>query len=295
MTIGEIQAMVSFLNDDDAEIVDIVTKELSSKGFSMFDTLEKICWKNTIDPEIQEKLELILKKIVFKQICPQIEALIANGIEKNLLEIISLFSKITYPRYHLGESKEILEELCKNLQRETNPTFGITRNISEFNRIFYDTYQFRVAKEANKYHITNFMLKDVLAFHIGDSSILSIIYWLLADCLRNDYGIEPVILPNNILLAVKNAPVNSLRYKQLDVLFYINPADRGNIYKRKEITDLLDHNQVPYNNDMLEPRNINDLLRLYLKSLSIACHKNDRPACAEEINNFMLKHKKNSP
>ncbi len=283
MTISELQAMISLLDDSDAEIVNIVTHDLVSKGYSMYDVLEEITWSGNLDSHTQEQLEMILQRIVFRQIKPQIEVLIMQGCEKHLLEILCLAAKITYPHHANNTCQKSLDELIKSLARDTNPTYGITRNISEFNRVFYDTYRFRTPQGNNQHLITNFMLNDVLASKIGNNTLLSLVYWLLANNLKWELCVEPVILPNTILLAAKNAQRSSPRYAQIDIAFYINPADKGNIHSRKEITNFLEDNNIGYTENMLQPDKIENLLHAYLIALSDCCLKNNRTICAKEM------------
>lgn len=282
MTLSELQAMISFLSDDDAEIVQFVTQDLVAKGYGVYDTLEDICWSGVLEDVVQDKLEVILKRITFIDIKPKIEIL-ATNFEQNLLQILHLTAKITYPRNAIDNWQNTLNALTNSLARETNPTYGITRNVSEFNRIFYETCQFSVPEPNNQYLIPNFMINDVLSRKIGDSTLLSMIYYLLAHNLKWELSVEPIILPNMVLLAAKNATRISPRYTQADIAFYINPADRGNIHSRKEIVNFLETNEIAYTPDMLLPCTVEQLYYSYLDALAICCEKNNRPMCAQEI------------
>lgn len=285
MTLSELKAMISLLDDPDAEIARLVANDLEVRGYAMYDAIEEICWSGDLEEDAQNNLETVLLRITFRNIKPQIAELL-NDCDHHVLQILYLVATLIYPRLAFDELQKSIASLRRNIALEVNPTYSTLRNISEFNRVLYDTYQFRLPEPSNQHAITNYMINDVLATHCSNPALLSLIYWHIAYNLH--LSVEPILLPNMVLLAGKSTLRSSPRYAQTDISFYINPADKGNAYARKEIITFLNDCNIGFDQNMLQPCTIRSLLHRYLLQVAEMFKHNEKRDIAKKMRQLAL-------
>ena len=280
MSLSELKAMISLLDDEQA-IVRQVLQDLIANGHSMYDELEDICMSGNENEEITARIEYVLQRIKLKQIKPKIAELLPN-CETKLPEILHLTAQLFYPRADFETLKVAIHAIRKSVERETNPTYSLTHNIAECSRVLYDTYKFRLPDRDNQNLPVNYIIDDVLSTSCGNELIFCLLYYHIAAQFLK-LPIETVLIQQIPFLAAKNITRKTSRQLSSEIACYINPADGGKIYTRKEIEQLLKENDIPFETQMLLPCPPIKVIHAYWLKMNNILSRNEQYDLAQSL------------
>jgi regulator of sirC expression with transglutaminase-like and TPR domain len=138
------------------------------------------------------------------------------------------------------------------------------------NHLFFEIHMFR-GDSKDFFAAENSFLNDVIIRKKGNPITLSSIYSIIAQSVNIPiYGVN---MPNHFIVAFTNRlytqPLSDIKIN--DVLFYVNPFNRGEIYSLKEMRHFLtsmkvvprDNYLLPCSNVTIVMRSINNLINIY--------------------------------
>jgi regulator of sirC expression with transglutaminase-like and TPR domain len=223
----EIISLVRLLEDNDAEVSEIVSKKLLEKGHEAIPDLEK-AWETTHIPLVQHKIEEIVHVIQFNLFKEDIRHWISKGSE-DVLYGAYLVAKYQYPDLQFSDIESQVELIRRSVWVEFHDNLTALEKIRVINHIFFAVYKF-YGNTTNFYSPGNSYINQVLETKKGNPISLSVLYASVAQKLNLPvYGVN---LPLNFLLAYE---LHSYLDDPDGILFYINPYNRGNVLSRKEI------------------------------------------------------------
>jgi len=234
---NEIDALIHLLDDPDSEIYSHVKEKLVSIGKHVIPTLET-AWEESMNPNLQERIEYIIHKIQFDGLLDDFRQW-KKSEEPKLFEGAMLVAKYRYPELDVDELRYQLDEIKRAIWLEQNYNLTPIEQINVFNHVFYTIEGF-AGKAITNLNPNNFFLNTVLESHTGNSLSLGIIYLIIAREL--DIPVYGVNLPRHFILAYTKSfisPYTSSKEKQSNVIFYINPLNKGAIFTRNEIQSYL--------------------------------------------------------
>ena len=150
--------------------------------------------------------------------------------------------------------------LIEQAEKEHNPNLTPLEQVKTLNHIIYNVNKFRgdiVAINNPNYYYVNTLLET----RMGNPLSLGMLYCIVAKRLNIPiYGVD---LPNHFILAFCK---KTERHPQLeDVLFYINPFNKGNVLTRKDIRNYLNELKISPEIKYFEPTSNTSIIKKLLK------------------------------
>lgn len=269
LDLKELKALITLLDDSDDEIVNVVSSNLMNRGPEAIPELEK-AWESTLNETLQERLESVIQNIQFNQARENLRWWNKSGAEY-ILEGAVYLAKFQFPDISLVALDREIDKIKQDVWLEINNNLTALEKIKIINYIIFEIHKFR-RNSTNFYSPQNSYINQVLETKRGNPISLAIIYLSVASKLNLPiYGVN---LPKNFILAYKD------EYRQYDsedesedILFYINPYNRGAVLGRREINYFVQQQQleprpeyfVPCSNRDIIVRLINNLILSYKK------------------------------
>jgi len=244
MSRNELQAMINLLDDSDQEIYALVSKSIFDKGVDVVPDLEK-AWEMSTNTVIQDKLEDIIHQIQLNFIQQSLLNWIRSGAD-DILEGAYIIARYQYPELNLYEIFNEVKKIVGHAYADINDNLTATEKVNVINRIIYDTNKF-TSNTSNYYSPQNSYINQVIYSKKGSPISLGIIY--IAVAYRLGVPVYGVNLPKNFILGYKDNFYNILNTdtNQTNILFYINPFNRGAILGRREIDNFLKQQNIKMN------------------------------------------------
>jgi regulator of sirC expression with transglutaminase-like and TPR domain len=265
----EIIAMISLLDDNDNEVISTVTGNLLQQGTEVIPDLEK-AWEGTLSEKLQSRLENLIQEIQFNGVKKDLSQWVKSGAEY-ILEGAFHVARFQFPEISMKKLSDQIEAIRKDVWLEINNNLTALEKVKILNYIIFDVHKFS-RNNSDFYSPQNSYINQVFETKKGNPISLSIIYLSIAWKLGLPvYGVN---LPKNFILAYKD----EYRHRDStdesdDILFYINPYNRGAILGRREIDYFIKQQQikshpsfyVPCSNTDIVVRLINNLILSYEK------------------------------
>jgi len=282
---SEINALIQLLDDNDHEVYTHVHDKLMSYGIDVIPKLEE-AWSADLTPTTHERLEEIIHKIQFDHLVKEWKIWL-SGVSPDLLTGAFLISKYFYPDADYNDVQKRMQKIRQSIWLELNYNQTPLEQIQIFNQVFYNHYSFKGTQTSNNYQ--DYCLNHVLESRIGNSISIGIIYQVLANELNLPvYGVN--LISHYILAFCKKMIFDFTTEESLEreVMFYINPINKGSIFSRNEIKDYLEKMKVDYHRGYFIPTHslsaIKEMLN-YLIELSLHQNETER---VEELK-YLLK------
>ncbi|KAB2918845.1 MAG: hypothetical protein F9K23_01515 [Bacteroidetes bacterium] len=245
ITERELAAMLSLLDDTDEEVVKSVEGHLLSLGTDAVTLLEKY-WDSDADPRVQEKVERLVNIIQFDALKNELIAW-KNTPDKDLFEGFYLITRYQYPNLNKQELDNKLNKIKLDAWLELKYDLTALEKVRILNHIFYDVNVFK-GDTATYHSPQNSFINTVLERRKGNPISLAIIYSIIAQ--RLNIPIFGVNLPQHFILAyMDNYPDQPLEYHEepprlspelfSDVMFYINPFNKGLVFSKYNVDEFL--------------------------------------------------------
>jgi regulator of sirC expression with transglutaminase-like and TPR domain len=255
----EILAMISLLDDTDSEVISSVTGNLMKQGPDVIPELEK-AWEVTPSEKLQMRLENLIQEIQFNGVKNDLYRWVKTGAEY-ILEGAFHIARFQFPEISMGKINEQVESIRKDIWIEINSNLTALEKVKIMNYIIFDLHKFS-RNNADFYSPQNSYINQVFETRKGNPISLSIIYLSIAWKLGLPiYGVN---LPKNFILAYKD----EFRHRDAvdesdDILFYINPYNKGAVLGRREIDYFITQQQLKSQPSFFVPcSNIDIIIRL---------------------------------
>jgi regulator of sirC expression with transglutaminase-like and TPR domain len=265
----EILAMISLLDDTDREVVVSVSGNIIRQGSVVIPDLEK-AWEESPSEMLQTRLENLIQEIQFNEVKNNLLLWLEGGAA-NVLEGAFFVAKTQFPEISMLKVNEHIEKIRKDAWIEMNNNITALEKVKILNYIFFDLYQFR-SNSADFYSPKNSYINQVFDTRKGNQISLSIIYLSVAAKLGLPiYGVN---LPKNFILAYKDELVEHVSEDEVeDILFYINPYNKGAILGRREIDYFLDQHQLKPQPSYYLPCSNRDIIIRLIHNLILSFEK----------------------
>jgi|AntAceMinimDraft_17_1070374.scaffolds.fasta_scaffold02286_1 regulator of sirC expression with transglutaminase-like and TPR domain len=276
----EVKALINLLYESDDEIYNQVKNKIFSYGIDVVPALEN-AWESTFDDLIQYRIENIIHKIQFDDLCIELKNW-AQFKSKDILSAYILVTKYQYPDIEKDKIKTEIEKIKHDVWLELSDNLTPLEKIKVLNHIFYEIYKFR-GNISNLYTPQNFYLNNLLEIKKGNSLSLGILYLIIAKNLNMPvYGIN---LPGHFILAY----ANELRQEKIsfidknEMLFYINPLRKGYIFQKKQIDIFVKQMNIEPKKSFYYPCDNTDIIKRFLLDLSYSYEKSGELNKEKEI------------
>lgn len=283
-----LRALISLLDDEDREVYSHVREKLLSLGPEVIPSLEQV-WTENNYPAIHEKLEDLIHDIQFSSLRRDF-AQWAASLDADLLTGAWLVSRLVFPGSELDDIRRKMLRLRQHIWLELNANQTPLEQVHTFNQILFYHEAFR-GHQADDPH--SFCLPYVLEKRTGNSLSLGILYLCLsADLNLPVYGVN---LPRHFVLAFSRRMLFSFSKDEAltesDLLFYINPVNKGSVFSRNEIKDYLKRLKLDPNPSHFLPASPKQIILLLIQQMQEAFQAQkdtDRQQDLEQLKQMLL-------
>jgi regulator of sirC expression with transglutaminase-like and TPR domain len=275
----ELEALISLLEDPDKQVFHNVTNRLVELGEEAVRPLEQR-WEITLRPDLQERIENVIRKIQYNSLLGGMNIWKSEG-GTNLLYGAYLVARFQYPELKYEELNEKLEKIRKDIWLELNNDLTALEKVKVINYFFYDIHKFD--KSLKKAHAPQlYLLNHVLDTGKGSPVMLGLIYAELAR--RLDLPVYGVNLPRNFVLCYYDPEYHE---DPNNILFYINPSDRGTVLGLKELKHFLKHLRIEENAHYFTPCSGIEVIERLVINLQYAYERSGQSDQAEFLKNLL--------
>lgn len=268
----EIKAMVSLLDDDDVEVVNIIEEKIAALGEQVIPFLEEE-WLRQFNPLVQKRIEQLLHSINYNSVRERL-AYWVKYEEKDLLKGMWIVATYQYPDLSLEDLRKQIDQLYYDTWTEFKVDLMPLDQIKLLNNIFFNKFRFK-ANTANIKAVSNSMLNSVLESKKSNPIGLCIVYMLIAQKLKLPvYGVN---LPNIFILT----------YKTEKLQFYINVFNKGLTFVKNDIDNYILQLGITSRPMFYEPCSNLDIIKRVLRNLIVAYEDIGEKIKAEEIQNLL--------
>ncbi len=257
----KVKALINLLDDPDTFVYEAVEKELEKENTEIIPVLEEM-WENNLDEMCQQRIENLIQFLQFKQTKNEFGDWAQNA-EADILEGFYIIDKFQYPDLNFDKLGRKLEQLRKDVWIELSESLTSLEKTTVLNHIFFDRYEFSI-NHTNLTSPQNCYLSQVVDTHKGNPVSIAILYSIIARML--DLPIYLIDFPKTPLLAYFDHEIATKAHGEdvdSDILFYINPSNKGSITGRRELEyhlNKMNHNLEPKYYERANDRTI--ILRL---------------------------------
>lgn len=275
----ELEALINLLDDPDSQVFDSVSSRLIELGEGVVPPLEKR-WEITLKPELQERIENVIRKIQFNSIKRGMDGWRSDG-GTNLLFGAFLVARFHYPELEYEPLNEKLERIRKDIWLELNNELTALEKVKVINYFLYDIHKFD--KSLKKAHSPQlYLVNHVMDTFRGSPVMLGLIYAELAR--RLNLPIFGVNLPRNFVLCYYDP-------EYLDdpnnILFYINPSDKGTALGLKELKHFLRQLRIEQNEFYFTPCSGIDIIERLILNLQFAYERSGETEKAQSLKSLL--------
>ncbi|HBF87563.1 MAG TPA: hypothetical protein DDX39_02885 [Bacteroidales bacterium] len=265
-----VQALIGLLDDPDDFIFNEVSSKLIKLGSDIIPLLED-AWESSLNELFQERIENIIQNIQFNFVKQSLDKW-NKSEEHDLLEGVFLIAKHQYPNLDFQKMIDKLEPIIQNTWLELNNNLTALEKVRILNHIMFDIHKFS-RNTSNNTSPENFYLNYLLEEKRGNPLSLSIIYAIVAQKLNLPiYGVD---LPRNFILAYKDvqSAISTSDEFSNDVLFYINPYNKGAVFGKKEIEHFINQQKLEFDESFFVPCSNHRIIEILIQSLMSSYEK----------------------
>jgi len=226
---NKIRALLQLLDDPNEEIYMHVSQNIIKQGIEIIPELEK-AWETSLNEILQHRIENLIQEIQFTTTQNKLIEWKESGAF-SVLEGAYLVAKYQYPDLKFEYIEKLFETIRKDVWLEINNNLTALEKTRVINHILYEIHSF-AGNSSNFYAPQNSYINLVLESKKGNPLTLGIIYIAIAQKL--DLPIYGVSMPKNFILAYIDQ-YNMEFTNDNEVLFYINPYNKGTVLGKREI------------------------------------------------------------
>ncbi|HAN76471.1 MAG TPA: hypothetical protein DCQ31_01205 [Bacteroidales bacterium] len=264
----ELLALIKLIEDPDEIVFEAVSKRLIEAGSSVVAELERQ-WTVDSSPLLNDRILNLVREIQFNATCSNLKAWYENDYH-NLLEGLLIVSSYQYPEMNRQLILEKYARIEQAVWLELNNEITALEQVKVLNHILFKVNKFGNSK--TPYSPENYFINQVIDTQKGNSMSLALLYMVVANKLGIPLG--GVNLLGNYILAYVDQNAFKTNYDKIthnEILFYINPYNKGAVLGKREIDiylterkqEILDKFYIPVDNRVIIKQLLDDLIFAY--------------------------------
>ncbi len=271
----ELEALITLLEDPDLDVYDNVLNRLIELGEEAVPPLEKR-WELTLRPDLQTRIENVIRSIQLNTLKDRMYSWRSGG-GTDLLFGAYLVARFHYPELSYEPLDQKLEKIRKDIWLELNNDLTALEKVKVMNYFLYDIHRFD--KSLKKAHSPQlYLVNHVMDTFKGSPVVLGLIYAELARRLKLPiYGVN---LPRNFVLCYYDPDYLD---DPNNILFYINPSDKGTVLGLKELKHFLRHLRIEEKDFYFTPCSSLDVIERLIINLQYAYERSGQAEKARTL------------
>lgn len=237
----EIKALFHLLDDPDEEVFSVVSGKIMDYGRGIIPNLENL-WENTPAEEIQERIELLIHRLHYRDLSEEFESWNKSPYQ-DLLTATILVARFQYPDLAATSIMQEMEKLRRNIWLELNSYLTPLEQVHVVSSILYNYYGLK-GMEVGYQHPEEFLINKVLECKRGNTISNGILYLILSELL--DIPVRAINIPKQFVLAFFKSDINpdDESDMQHQIEFYIDPLS-GQVFTHKDVENYFRRISVP--------------------------------------------------
>ena len=267
---SEIQALVKLLDDDDKEVLNHVYSKIKSFGVEILPSLEN-AWTAELNPLQHDRLEELIHDIQFQTVCDELISWVETE-DMDLLHGYYIVTKYFFPDLKFDDIQKQIYKIKQSIWLELNYNQTPLEQIQIFNQVFYGYHGFSGIQLSEKFE--HYCINNLLETKHGSSISLGLLYQIIAGELNLPvYGVP--LIKYYVVCFCKRTIRDFSNGDELEreIMFYINPVNRGSLFSRNEIKEYLEKMKVDIDSKFFTPANnktlIAELLSYFIELSSL--------------------------
>lgn len=266
---SKIDALIALLDDTDTEVLNAVTDSLLKEGIYIVPQLEK-AWETTLDEKLQGRLENVIHNIQFDTTRNNLKRWISEDATY-IMEGAVYLSQFQFPEVNFQKLDAEIDKIKNDIWLEINNNLTALEKVKILNYVIFELHKY-TRNTSNFYSPQNSYINQVIESKKGNPISIAIIYMAVAYKLGLPiYGVN---LPKNFILAYKD------EFRQCDsedeaddVLFYINPYNKGAVLGRREIEYFIKQQKIKTDKSFYIPCSNKDIVIRLISNLILSYEK----------------------
>jgi regulator of sirC expression with transglutaminase-like and TPR domain len=268
----KLDALIDLLDDPDLTVFELVQNELLKETDKIIPALEKK-WETSFDGYCQERIESIIQNLQFKETARLLKDwLVTDSDNRDLLTGFLIIDRFQYPDLNPLNIQAKIENIRKKIWLELNNSLTLLEKTTILNHFLFNINDFSINFK-NIHSPQNCFLNQLLDTKKGNPVSIGIFYTIIARQL--DLPAQFIDFPKNPLVAIVDAKLARKVHgnnAKSDVLFYINPSNKGSITSIKEIEYHLRTNNYQPMHLYTEPKSDIYFIKLLIEMLELSYH-----------------------
>ena len=260
----EISALFHLIDDPDDEVFRSVTDRIISHGRAIIPNLENL-WENSPDEQVQERIELIIHKLHFRDLVLEFTEWKNGNCE--LLTGALLVSKYCYPEMIATTTLQEIEKIRRNIWLELNSYLTPLEQVNVISGILYSYYNLK-GNEVSYDLSDDFLITKLIENKRGNAITNGILYLILCELL--DIPAKAINIPKQFIIGYfeidYNFP-NPTKQKSEKINFYIDPLN-GQVYSHKDVESYFKRISVPPTPSYYRPLNNKRIIQHLIEEFS---------------------------
>ena len=237
----EISALFRLIDDPDEEVFGAVSTKIVDFGKTIIPNLEHL-WETTPNEHIQERIEIIIHKLHYKDLTEDFSQWSLAG-HHDLLVGALLVSKFQYPDLSTSATLLEVEKIRRNIWLELNQYLTPLEQIRIVTGILFSYYNLK-GNEVAYTDVNEFLIHKLLESKRGNQLSNGVLYLIICDLL--DIPVKAIGIPKQFVLAYfkpgySNEATEDYRDK---IEFFIDPSN-GMVFTHKDIDSYFKRISVP--------------------------------------------------
>ncbi len=259
--ISELKALVSLVDEPDERLFAQISSRILSYGADAIPDLEA-AWEGTLDTEIQERLIELIHQIQQQEVYAELNNWGMFNYD-DLLRGFMIITQYQYPDLDIDKLTREVGHIVQEVYLELNNQLTALEKVKVLNHVFYDINKF-AGNTANIQLPENFYLKNLLETRKGNPLSLGVFYLIIARSMRLPiYGVD---LPKHFVLAYTDGLNDDP--KEDDVLFYLNPFNKGAVFTKNEIDLYIKQLRLEKSEEYYQPCDHRTIIRRLINGLA---------------------------
>ncbi len=268
----ELSALFHLIDDPDEEVFGAVSNRIIDYGKGIIPNLENL-WENTISEGIQERIELLIHRLHYRDLTEEFVEWNKNT-HQDLLTGALLVARFQYPELTNAQVFQEVEKLRRNIWLELNSYLTPLEQINVLTSILYNYFNLR-GGETNYQNTDEFLINKQLETKRGNGIANGVLYLILSELL--DVPVKAINIPRQFVLGYFKAEYDFERHTENPLYkteFFIDPLS-GHVFTHKDVDNYFKRINVPPVASYFKPISNKKIIQALLEEFG-KCFDNDK-------------------
>jgi len=282
----ELAALIQLLDEPDEKVYTTIRSRILAMGINTLPSLKE-AEDNLLSSKEMGRIHEIINTIRVEDVFDHLKNWATNK-SHDLLEAWFLISRFHSPEDNTEQLKESVNKIYRDVWVEMNSELTALEKIRVVNHVFYKVYQFDALQE-KKPTLATYLLGNVLCLQKGNPLSMAMLYLTIVQ--RLNIPVFGVNLPKHLILAYMNGstlPKPAVQYRQEEVLFYLNPFNKGAVFRKSEIELFIRQLKIKEEESFFLPCENKVVVRRMLQELYLLHKKNHNTIMANAMQRMMV-------